>query len=559
MKQYNYDSVKNIYINSDGKQLKYSDGGEEERKLMEIAASGIDLSTFSDELPAKMNSWPSEYHFSRKRHLLARQFDIKPGDSVLELGAGCGSVTRYFAEIGADVTSVEGTEARASINGLRCKDFENVKIYVDNITEFEIEKKFDWIFMIGVLEYSPKYAKTNNPPEEYLSIAKKYLSTHGKFVLAIENKLGIKYFNGASEDHNGKLFYGPEDLYNKTDITTWGKKELRQILRNSGFKETDFYSSFPDYKLPTLLIHESADECMELRTEELLHYMKSHDYRGKNKRLAEESFVAGSLRKNGLLSNFANSFVIVCSLNESEKSSVDLATYYSVGRKKEYCTKTTFKTEGDSLIVEKEFLFDKDKSRKFNITLQDDEVITISQNFQSKSNYLNGQLLGYLYSKAQKRSNVQDVTTILDIWIEVLMDNFKLYSRQTKKELAMNDISGHQLSDILIDGNAIDCGMHNIIINPMGTVPFDLEWRANQAVPLGWVLLRNITVAARDNYKIMPRITNETILNYVCKKLNLTCNDKDHTDAKTMEKIFGLNITKRERSDSWPLQSMLIN
>jgi hypothetical protein len=133
------------------------------------------------------------------------------------------------------------------------------------------------------------------------------------------------------------------------------------------------------------------------------------------------------------------------------------------------------------------------------------------------------------------------------------MDNFEIYSRQTKKEVSINDINGYQLSEILIDGNAIDCGMHNIIINTMGTVPFDLEWRANQAVPLGLVLRRNITVAARDNYKIMAKITNETILNYICKKFNLTCNDKDHTDAKTMEKIFRLNISKRERSDSWLL------
>jgi hypothetical protein len=44
--------------------------------------------------------------------------------------------------------------------------------------------------------------------------------------------------------------------------------------------------------------------------------MKSHDYRGNNKQFAEESSVAASLRKNGLLSYFSNSFVVVCSLDE---------------------------------------------------------------------------------------------------------------------------------------------------------------------------------------------------------------------------------------------------
>lgn len=84
MKKYNYDSAKNIYINSDGNQLKYSDGGEEERKLMEIASSGIDLSRFTDERPVKMNFWSTE---SRKSHLPVRQLDIMPRDSLLKLAA----------------------------------------------------------------------------------------------------------------------------------------------------------------------------------------------------------------------------------------------------------------------------------------------------------------------------------------------------------------------------------------------------------------------------------------------------------------------------------------
>eukprot|EP01036_Dinobryon_divergens_P034799 gene34799-45011_t len=282
----------------DGKQLNYSDGGEEERKLMQIASSGVDLSTFSEDLSGTMSSWPTEYHFSKKRHLVVRQFGIKAGDKVLELGAGCGSVTRYLAEIGAEVTSVEGTAARAAVNGKRCKDFPNVKVYVDNITQFETDEKFDWILMIGVLEYSPKYASTQNPPDEYLSIAKKLIKPNGKFVLAIENKLGIKYMNGASEDHNGKIFY------------------------------------------------------------------------------------------------------------EEAK-------------------------------------------------------------------------------------------------------------------------------------------------------PFDLEWITDSKVPLVWVLVRNITVAAREDFKIMTKVKLETIVNYVAKQLNVTVNDADILDAKKMEKIFGLNISKRERSDSLPLVSML--
>ncbi len=84
MQQCMQDSLKKIYFNFDEKQLKYSDGGEEERKLIKTAALDIGLSRFNDERPVKMKFWSTE---SRKSHLLASQLDIMPRDSLLELAA----------------------------------------------------------------------------------------------------------------------------------------------------------------------------------------------------------------------------------------------------------------------------------------------------------------------------------------------------------------------------------------------------------------------------------------------------------------------------------------
>ena len=166
-------------------------------------------------------------------------------------------------------------------------------------------------------------------------------------------------------------------------------------------------------------------------------------------------------------------------------------------------------------------------------------------------------MLGYIYSKAQKRSDAVDVTTALNVWVDVLKNEFKFYSRTDQSEIQSDQINGNSISNILIDGKAIDCGMHNIIINAEEAKPFDLEWITDSKVPLVWVLVRNITVAAREDFKIMTKVKLETIVNYVAKQLNVTVNDADILDAKKMEKIFGLNISKRERSDSLPLVSML--
>ena len=82
-----------------------------------------------------MKDWPSEYHLSRKRHLIVRPLDIKPGDKVLELGCGCGAVTRYLLEIGANVTAVEGEISRATVAAKRCEGFSNVRFFVDDFLD----------------------------------------------------------------------------------------------------------------------------------------------------------------------------------------------------------------------------------------------------------------------------------------------------------------------------------------------------------------------------------------------------------------------------------------
>src|SRR5271157_442229 len=93
--------------------LGYSDGAEVEERLYRVIRDAKDRSTFSRELAPAITDWPSEYHLSRGRHCLLRPLGIKPGDTVLELGAGCGAITRYLGEIGALVVAVEGSLLRA--------------------------------------------------------------------------------------------------------------------------------------------------------------------------------------------------------------------------------------------------------------------------------------------------------------------------------------------------------------------------------------------------------------------------------------------------------------
>jgi SAM-dependent methyltransferase len=538
---YVFDETIGVHLRPGSAGIGYRDGVE--YNLEKIATIVNDRSTFSAEFIDHMTDWPSEYHFSRKRHLVLRPFDIKKGDRVLELGSGCGSITRYLAEIGAEVTAVEGEKARASVAAKRCQGFSNVRFFVDNFLSLNLEEKFDWVLMIGVFEYSQKYAKSDDRQREYLDIARRHLDTDGTLIIAIENKLGIKYLNGAGEDHNGKRFYGPQDLYSDNDITTWGRTEIREKLSAAGFRDSKFFAAFPDYKLPKVIFSEDIDDQRQFRAEELLHYVKSLDYRGKNERIFDESMVLASLRKNGLMVDLANSFVIACSLRElsdTHDPSV-LAHYFSVDRKKTHCTETKFLCSVNGKISVIKNSIDRSVNAPeapIFVTSEAGDLIQFSQyKERSASQYFDGQLMGFEISKALKKEDVDRFKLLINTWAAFLIHSFKFHCRDTGIELNQADLNGRLLSTILVDGAALDCGPHNIILGESITA-FDLEWHSDTPIPLSWVLHRNAKLALRPGHTSKQLVKIEDLIGFIAQNLGAIAMTSDIEEAILLEKQF---------------------
>ena len=551
-------------VNKDiGKGIGYQDGSESE--LLNIIESISDTSTFSEELASFMTDWPKEYHLSRKRHLLLKPFNIQKGDKVLELGAGCGSITRYLAEIGADVTAVEGEFSRALVGKTRCKQFKNVNFIVDDLTNFESSEKFDWILMIGVLEYSPKYSNNINPENTYLNVAHKFLSTNGSLIIAIENKLGIKYFNGASEDHNGVKFYGSHDLYHEKDITTWGRVELTDKLKSNGFMDITFRGVFPDYKLPKVIFNEEINNHPDFRAEELILYVKSLDYTNNNFRYFDESLIASSLRKNRLLIDFSNSFLIQAKINKSVENlnkEKTLANYYSVDRKNQFITEVEFISDGRNLHVKKSHILDQNLIDKRSVFVTDvnGSLYLINQDFNlNKERYKLGRSLAYLYAQSNSRDNLQQLDEVIFLWVSHLKNQFKFYDYKSNSmiDLNLNTEKKLKLNSILIDGAAIDCGLQNIIYSDFSE-DFDLEWKCEKPVPLSWVLTRNANHIIRNGYYKKSIITIEDIVGLASDKLNLEAVINDISNSYYIESQFQKELGYNEPSNFNNLSGIII-
>ena len=230
----------------------YSDGAVEERilKLAEEYREGD-----YNRVIARERDWAVMYHLAHERGNILSWYPFKEGAKVLEVGSGCGAVTGAVAAQAASVTCIDLSKRRSTINALRNQGRGNVKICISNFKDIEkdLGQDFDYATLIGVFEYGKGYIGGDRPYHEFLTTVMGHLKPGGKLLLAIENKFGLKYWAGCTEDHVGKLFEGIEGYPGSGGVRTFTKPGLIKILEECGCQEYRFYYPYPDYKFPTVI------------------------------------------------------------------------------------------------------------------------------------------------------------------------------------------------------------------------------------------------------------------------------------------------------------------
>src|SRR5690606_30325867 len=204
------------------------------------------LSVLSTELAQHCTDWPTIYHLSSNRANLLRPFEESLRTDILEIGAGCGAITRFLGECGANVLALEGAQKRAAIARSRTRDLANVTVICEDFSQFSCDKQFDVVTLIGVLEYASVFVSGNDPAAELLKRARSFLKPGGRLIIAIENQLGLKYFAGAPEDHVSRPMYGLEGRYQQFEPRTYGRTVLEDLISKSGFVASEVYAPFPD-------------------------------------------------------------------------------------------------------------------------------------------------------------------------------------------------------------------------------------------------------------------------------------------------------------------------
>lgn len=296
----------------------YSDGDVEE----ELLAAVQDMEQVEQKL-IEGNSWPHLYHLSNIRENILEWYPFNPKGSLLEIGSGCGALSGLFCSKVDHVVAIELSKRRSMINATRNEKHDNLTIMLGNFEDIKLTEKFDYVTLIGVFEYSICYINSDNPFMDMLKKAKSFLKPGGKLLIAIENKYGLKYFAGATEDHTGRNFDGLENYVGVDRVRTFSRKTLEKMLTDAGFTGNDFYYPMPDYKLPDTIYSDVHLPSLGSVRSACVSYDRDRY------ELIDERLAFDAICEDGMFGDLANSFLIVSSNggDDSTNEQVEYAKY----------------------------------------------------------------------------------------------------------------------------------------------------------------------------------------------------------------------------------------
>ncbi|MCR4618259.1 MAG: class I SAM-dependent methyltransferase [Lachnospiraceae bacterium] len=282
--------------------------GDVESDILEQVKKNPAAASYTD-VAEKNANWPFLYHLSPIRENIVSWLPITKADKVLEVGSGCGAITGALAAKAGSVDCVDLSRQRSLINAYRHENCDNVTIHVGNFQDIEpdLADDYTYICLIGVFEYGQAYIGGKNPYETFLSILKKHLATHGRMVIAIENKFGLKYFAGCKEDHVGKYFEGIEDYPGGSPARTFTENGLFKIAEKCGFAkgECHMYYPYPDYKFMNTLFSKKRMPGEGELKDNLRNFDRDRYI------LFDEKLAFDNIIREGEFSLFSNSYMLV--------------------------------------------------------------------------------------------------------------------------------------------------------------------------------------------------------------------------------------------------------
>lgn len=482
----------------------YSDGDIEETILGIVEGNTIDVSP----------SFTLVYHLSKLRQNILNWYPFHKNAKVLEIGSGCGAITGLLCEKCSHVVSVELSKRRATINYKRHQKYDNLDIVVGNLNDLPTTDKFDYIILNGVFEYAGSFTEGERPYEVFLKTVKSHLKPNGILLVAIENRLGLKYFAGASEDHTAMHFIGLNNYEGISHVKTFSKHELQEIFCKVGFPCIKFYYPYPDYKFPSEIFTDATVNNMHMGK------FAQHFEKDRADFFNIET-VFDALSKEGVADVFANSFLVEASEAKLNEEHAIIYAKMSAERNERFQIKTEiWEDSNGNKIVRKEPL---SKASERHIAQLKKNSSIAQAGYYNLKDISNEELCAeydYLYAESldmeiYKFAHEKNVSQIKDMLEKVYTTFFcdakkgkEIYNEQFSAVFGTQ--KGTEDYECISPAN-IDITLENIYIENENYCVIDCEWVFNFDIPVKFIMWRIINMLYYKHREICKFLEREIV------------------------------------------------
>ncbi len=441
--------------------------------VQDILENCNDLSVDSPEL---IDSWidqQTELQLNSERANFLRGLDLKPESTVLQVGCSGGIICRYLVEQGHSVVAVDHDPDQLRTAKLRCRDIQDADFYlIKNDIQPILQQNYDYILINKALDIQSETDNsipTNGVQSvrlyiQQLNLLKKTLNPGGCFIIPAANRLGLKYWLGATEESTGKRYFGLQDFGStRSAVQPYSHREWKQICNGAGMTQFRFLYPYPDHLISEVILSEGFID-HDPTSHSLLYRIRSRDYLDAGWLPDHDEFLYWkSLHKGGYLADLSNSFLLICGNDPQSIDDIfpyDFIKLSKSKQQKRYQT-ITCKKSGEGTITKKMV------SARNGVSPVTSEL----SHTPESSEYIQGTLLASLWIDSFIHGQqYDDFISLLTI-----------YYQHLQKQLEESDYPGR----------FVDLLPFNIIVDGNGNYfAFDQEWQSGEELSSEFILFR---------------------------------------------------------------------
>ncbi|MBR3133515.1 MAG: hypothetical protein IKG42_05595 [Clostridia bacterium] len=279
----------------------------------------LDFYNENDNKVEETNKENIENIFSDFKVNIISWYPFKTNSKILEIGADSAEITAELCQKAEKIISITSSKKIGQEILNNNEDKKNLEIIVGNLEDIKLNEKFDYITIIGA-------EKLNIKLKKILEYSKKFLNENGIILLAIDNKLGVKYFSTLKE--NG------EKITNLLGKNCYSLNDIENEIKNAGFENKKIYYPLTDYKMTNVIF---TDDFFISKS----NLSRNIDFNEKNtiKFYEQNDLFEELLAEKEVCKYFINSFFFEIFSGEVTDNNIKMISYSNM-RKKEYRIKT---------------------------------------------------------------------------------------------------------------------------------------------------------------------------------------------------------------------------